>query len=1032
MADNDNDLPVTLPEELRRQFAQVERRLWRVETSVAACAIAAGLIVSLLALFVSDRVWDTPVWLRLFFLLSGIAAAGLAAMLWAQRWVWQRRDLKALAKIVQKKHRRLGDRLLGIVELANEKRHSGNFSPALYQAAIRQVADDASGCDFRQSVSAGRAKKTSLLAGALAAGLGLIFALFPQPATNSFHRWAAPMAGVPRYTLVALDGLPTELVVPHGEPFDIAATVHYRSFWQPRHGSALWPRQAEIEGDVTDGKIRLQIPGEIEDGRLQVRVGDARAEVYVRPTFRPALQDLSATIHLPAYLRYPEQTQALQTGSLLAVEGSTVAFQGKVSRPLSAALMQNGGDAPAALKIDGNNFATALLQPEGAAELTFNWRDHLGLSNAVPLRLSVQMEPDAPPTPEIVGLPREIALLVSDVLRVPVRAKDDFGVRDLGLTWDLTEDSPHGADASTEIKIQTSAPNVTSAEKTFLWSPTLFGIPADSTVELEGYARDYFPERERARTATYVIHVLSPEEHAEAVRQQLEAVLAQIEEVTRLQEKVVAGVAEVKDAEKMPEAQKSARLGQSKDDQSENAAHLNDLSKQGEAAVREAMKNPLFKEETIREWSHTMQQWRQLAQDKMPGAADQMQAAQEHPQSPSPETGEALKKAQDILEALEKMESQANQHMDDLQALTLSQRLRKVGGQEKQIGGQLLESAPSTIGLLPKGLPEKIKIFESGLTHDQSGAQSETVTLEGEVSRFFERTQKPTYGEVSQEMKSTHVADELDRVGGLIENNIGIEASDDLSQWSDRFQKWSEKLEPKPSSQSPSSPGSSGQKQKEDLTKELIALLRLRENEMNLRDQTTVLDQSKSEADYKDRAVALAGTQDSLAGDLEAIHKDTALPQLDPAFDDSSRALGKARDLLRQPQTGKPADDAEVTSIESLSDLINLINEQAQRPPPQQSQSQSPGEQTSAEEMQFLLQMMRNSADAKAMSTQPATGLNRAGGTTDRAGGIPHGNASGKAPGTRDIEKASGIIQNSPAEFREALENYFHGIEQSR
>src|ERR1700733_5031831 len=123
MAEYDDKLSVALPEALRLQFAQVERRLWRVESTVAFCCVAGGLMVSFLALFVSDRFWDTPGWLRLTLWLGGLAAAAVAGTVWAQRWVWRRRDLRALANLVQKKYRRLGDRLLGIVELANEQHH---------------------------------------------------------------------------------------------------------------------------------------------------------------------------------------------------------------------------------------------------------------------------------------------------------------------------------------------------------------------------------------------------------------------------------------------------------------------------------------------------------------------------------------------------------------------------------------------------------------------------------------------------------------------------------------------------------------------------------------------------------------------------------------------------------------------------------------------------------------------------------------------------------------------------------------------
>ncbi len=635
--------------------------------------------------------------------------------------------------------------------------------------------------------------------------------------------------------------------------------------------------------------------------------------------------------------------------------------------------------------------------------------------------------------PEILELPRDVAILSSDVLHITTQARDDFGVRDFGLMWDTTADSPRSEIASTEVKTQTPSPHVKTASKTFLWSPTLYRIPTGSTVELQAYVRDYFPSRERTMTPVYRIHVLNQEQHAELVREQLEAVMAQVEEVTRLQEKIVAGLGEVKDAEKMPEAQKSARLGQTKEDQLENATHLDELSKQGERSVREAMKNPLFNEETIRQWSQSMQQWRQLSGDKMQKAAKSMQAARQSSQPKSKEMAEATEQAEDVLKELEKMESKANQHMDDLQAMTLSQRLRQVGSQEKDIGGLLVSSAPDTIGLLPRELPEKFKIAENELTRNQATEQKETETLQGEISRFFERTQKPNYGEVSQEMKLYRTTDELSRLGGLIGNNIGIEASEGLGKWSDRFQKWSEKLEPKSDDkgQGPASSSSSGsQKDKNDLTEQLIALLRLRESEMNLREQTSVLDQDKTQTGtYPARATALSKNQEKLAGDLEGVHKKTALKQLEPAFSQTSEAMGQVATLLNQPQTGKPTDDAEMTTIESLSDLVNLINEQAQRP--NQKPSQSPGSGKSDEEMQFLMQMMRDSANARAMAAKPATGMNHAGGTTDRAGGRAGGNASGRGGGTRDVNKAGGAMEEPPAEFREALDNYYHGIDQT-
>ncbi|HEY3860807.1 MAG TPA: hypothetical protein VGO59_02880 [Verrucomicrobiae bacterium] len=1029
MAKNEDRLSVALPEALRVQFAQVERRLWRVETAIACGTAIGALMLSFLAVFVSDRFWDTPGWLRWGLWLAGLAAAGLAGAVWARRWLWRRRDLRSLANLVQKKYSRLGDRLLGIVELANEERHNANFSPALYHAAIHQVADEARNYDFAQSVSSRGARRTALGAAALACGLAALFAVLSRPAWNALLRWATPMSDVPRFTLVTLEDLPKELIVAHGEAFDIGASVHYRSFWKPRRAFALWARQPAVESGVEGGHIHLHIPGQIENGVLEVRVGDARAEVKVLPAYRPSLQELAAQIQPPDYLQYPAQSQVLQSGSLLAVEGSKISFRGKVSRDLSSALMRSGEEKTAPLKIEGDSFVTGQTQPDALSEFTFNWQDKLGLTNAAPLRLSVQMQPDAPPVPEIADMPRDVFVLNSDVLSIDLKARDDFGVRDLGLDWAATGDSPKMAVGASEVRIQTPNAQTKETQRAFAWSPAMYRIPVDSTVEMTGFARDFYPERERSRTAVYRIRVLSPEEHAEMVRRQLEGLMSQVEEVTRLQEKVVAGLAGIKDADKLTPAEKSARLDESKQDQEQNAANLNDLAKQGESAVREAMKNPVFNEETIRQWSESMRQWQNLSQQKMPDAASAMQDAKQSSGSQPQKMDDAMQKAEDILNDLAKMESKANQHLDNLQALTLAQRLSKVGGEEKDISRQLFESASNTVGLLPRQLPEKEKLFENGLSTGQSQAQKQTTVLQSELSRFFERTQKKDYGEVSQQMKDTRAADELDRLGGLIDNNIGLEASASLGQWSERFQKWAEKLQPKSPSNSGSGSGSGGQQQKNDLTEQLIGLLRLREGEATLREQTGVLDQDRGAPDsYQQRAGTLASTQEKMAAGLDGIHQKTPLPQLDPAFADAAGAMKGVLDLLHQPQTGKPADAAESKTVDSLSDLINLINEQAQRASPKSSPGKS---SSSAEEMQFLMKMAGNPGAQKSFAAQPARGLNNAGGSASGPGGPLSGNAAGKGANARTVGQSAGAIQNAPAEFRDALENYYHGLEKS-
>src|ERR1041384_2688143 len=123
MVENDQFVAIPLPEDLRGQFERLERRLFLVETGALIAGSIAGLAGSYLLVFASDRIWDSPVWLRGTAFLGGAAVVGWFASGWLKRWVLKRRTQKDLAAIVQRQFQRLGDRLLGIVELSSEEKH---------------------------------------------------------------------------------------------------------------------------------------------------------------------------------------------------------------------------------------------------------------------------------------------------------------------------------------------------------------------------------------------------------------------------------------------------------------------------------------------------------------------------------------------------------------------------------------------------------------------------------------------------------------------------------------------------------------------------------------------------------------------------------------------------------------------------------------------------------------------------------------------------------------------------------------------
>src|SRR5690606_13544026 len=137
-----------------------------------------------------DRWFDTPRWLLLTIAIAA-GAACLVVPYYLHRWVWQNRQLEQLARLLARKLPRVGDQLLGVLELAHSEREQAR-SRRLCEAAIEQVATDAAGRDLSVATpnSSARGMVIAATAGA-AIALGLA-TLYPLAAANAWARLGLP------------------------------------------------------------------------------------------------------------------------------------------------------------------------------------------------------------------------------------------------------------------------------------------------------------------------------------------------------------------------------------------------------------------------------------------------------------------------------------------------------------------------------------------------------------------------------------------------------------------------------------------------------------------------------------------------------------------------------------------------------------------------------------------------------------------------------------------------------------------------
>ena len=679
---------LTLPAALTRQFDNLRHRLWRFDALVAASGAAGSLLLAWMLQFASDRLWDTPVALRIFIALCGWAGFAFFAWRYGSRWIWRRPSVRALAITVQKCHRRLGDRLLGIVELSDPAARPSNFSPELCRAAIDQVAGEASAFDFDRA--AGERRPRQWLSGFLAlAFVALLIAwCAPGAGWNALLRWLWPAAGVARYTFVTIEALPDHLVVPQGEPFEVAVRLAPDTHWRPREARAHFDGSPAVQSPVGNGTATLHFQGQTQQRVLWISIGDVTRSMDITPAVRPDLRQLTVRLQLPAYLQYPPIEQRIDTGSLNFLPGTDATFSGQAERSLASAAVR---DEPAPIKIDGSRFTTAPILLELERDFAFTWRDTLGLDGPAPAVVHVVPHEDEPPQVDLRGLPAAIAVLPEETVPIDVAATDDYGVCRLTIAWQTGAATPDQAPGPLhEIKLADGQPQARSLTGHYDFCPAVLQIQPDTTILVRGLAIDYYPRREPATSPLYRIHVLSREAHARLVHDEFEKLAEQLEELTRRQEAILQSGQAVRSqpAQKLANDDSARRLAEQSGEQTETASRLKDLAAQTAALLTEAMRNPQISQDTLKDWANRTEQMNQIATGPMPAAAKSLDtagaAANQRPQN----LDHALAAEQQTLDALRQMEKDAANSLDRLMAQTLAARLRRAAGTERDIADQ--------------------------------------------------------------------------------------------------------------------------------------------------------------------------------------------------------------------------------------------------------------------------------------------------------------------------------------------------------
>jgi hypothetical protein len=1036
---------IALPESLVAQLRSYERGLRRMETLVAVAGGVAGLFITYILLFVFDRFVNTPVWARTILTITGALLAARFAHGWGRHWLWNRRGPADLAKLLQRHFRTLGDRLQGVIELTQTDELPPNISPALLRAAIRQVADDSGRHHFEDAVPRRPARRWAL-AGILVALLSAApFVFVPRAATNALDRWSRPWAAIERYTFTTVEKLPDDLYIPHGEPFELSVGLRPEAEWKPSAATAAIDRQEKMKAGVEGSQAVFKFPGQTRPGTLSLRFGDYLKDIAIHPLHRPELKELTARVQLPDYLGHPEHQQRVQGSSASFLEGSSVSFEGTISRESGAGSLTSGAGRFEATPA-GRAFRTALVPlADLKGDISLRWSDVHGLTPLQPYALKIDATKDAPPGVDIQGLDsQEIAILPGEEVRFTLAANDDFGVKETWVAWTTRrlgaknpEPKPAGKDWVKQLweewKSQATAPKemseavpelpripggqmIRELAKPLTWSPAATGVPADTIVELTACALDYLPKREPSKSWKLTIFVLSPEKHAERLRERMDQVLRQLDDRIRDEERAIeenrAIASDKKElaSEKAGEDIKRVEAGERANEEA-----LRALTEQIGELMKEAIRNKDIQSDTLDEWSKIADTLGKKASPEMQQAAQSMAQAGQSPDQREAQLDKAMDSQQAALDAMRQAAAKLKTTNENLFARNFYNRLRLAASVEHQISDGLKKLARSTVGLKPEEIAERDKKSFEGVAGRQDGNVKDVDAIQNDMTSFLRRMPNERYQSVVSEMEDKRVVTELGELAGFVRQNLGLKSAGRAKAWGDQLNKWAEMLRKEAADQ-----GQGGGEVDPDLMELMIALVRVAVAEDNIREQTCELERGKEKNPaYAADGAKLGTVQNQLNGSVKEIGENPKFQKfmgdVGPLLDQVSTLMHETAAALNKPDTG-----ADTVATEGI--IIELLV------PPGEKGGQSSQSSPIAMMQQKMRQMMEQ------MTKSRIAGGNNAKSTSDLAPGSSEGATARDKKNSRAVEKSGGAGNAGewPEEFREALQSYFQALEENR
>ncbi|TWU47304.1 hypothetical protein Poly51_51040 [Rubripirellula tenax] len=622
----ETDTGLRIPESLKQQLLAYRSRVWLIKSIEAIAIVVVGWAAAFLVVYCGDRFVDMPSSLR--WTILALAIATVAILPWfAYRWVYCHRGLEPLARLLGTKLPAVGDQLLGVIELSRSGSEQAR-SPTLCQAAMRQVADDAAGRNFHDSTPNSHWRLAGMMA-AVASSIALAVAVcYPAASSSALTRLTMPWKDTPRYTFTRIEKLPDEVIIAHGEPMTLPIRLSNESVWQPTTARLMIGAQPPLSADLVDDAYAFSIPPQIASQPMKVEIGDMDQTVTLAPTLRPELSGIAADVRLPDYLGQSDVRRIdSRSGSVSIVRGSHAVFTATANRDLVSGRVNEQPTTP-----EGQRLKTPSIDVASTPALRFQWKDQFGLSGREPFELLINAIDDEAPTLICDGLDRQSVVLDSELLKFKVQASDDFGIRSVGMSWRGFAGGAIAEPAKGERPLSAGNHDANEVEVIGTFSAKSLGIEPQP-IELYVWTEDYLPGRQRVYSPPHIVYILTPDQHAIWMTEQLSKWHRQALDVRDRERQLYEKNKELRSrsAEELAgddvrrEVQRQASAEQS------NGRRLERLGETGAELVRAASRNPEIGVGHLERWAEMLQVLDDLSNNRMPSVANLLSEAADAP-----------------------------------------------------------------------------------------------------------------------------------------------------------------------------------------------------------------------------------------------------------------------------------------------------------------------------------------------------------------------------------------------------------------